>query len=67
MFATCHVSNWFIIFSEQRNTSVKQETHFIEEPFFNEDSMDVLGFDEPIDEPIMDIEDRQMAIMEKLV
>ncbi|KAL0880643.1 hypothetical protein ABMA27_001868 [Loxostege sticticalis] len=53
--------------TKQRNTSVKQETHFIEEPFFNEDSMDVLGFDEPIDEPIMDIEDRQMAIMEKLV
>ncbi|XP_063822340.1 uncharacterized protein LOC135072370 isoform X1 [Ostrinia nubilalis] len=56
--------------TKQRNTSVKQETHFLDENFFNEDSIDQDHEEDPVlafEEPIVDIEDRQMAIMDKLV
>lgn len=50
---------------------MKQESHYTEDNFFNEDSMDqnhvesdpVLAFEEPV----ADAEERQMAVMEKLV
>ncbi|XP_026315273.1 uncharacterized protein LOC113226759 isoform X2 [Hyposmocoma kahamanoa] len=51
-------------------SSVKQES-FMEESFFNEDSMDQNHVEsEPVhvfEEPMMDFEERQMAVMEKLV
>ncbi|CAH2076033.1 unnamed protein product, partial [Iphiclides podalirius] len=51
--------------------AVKQETHYAEESFYNDDSADrnhtgtepVLAFEEPA----MDIDERQMIVMEKLV
>uniref|UniRef100_A0A2A4JPK5 Regulatory protein zeste n=1 Tax=Heliothis virescens TaxID=7102 RepID=A0A2A4JPK5_HELVI len=51
--------------------AVKQESNFIEESLYNEDSMDqnhvesdpVLAFEEPV----VDFEERQMGIMEKLL
>ncbi|XP_053612355.1 uncharacterized protein LOC128676323 isoform X3 [Plodia interpunctella] len=54
---------------KSRRTSVKQESHYAEETFFgdgteqNQDKEPVLGFEDSA----MDTEDRQMAIMEKLV
>ncbi|XP_068632830.1 uncharacterized protein [Battus philenor] len=56
--------------SKDRN-AVKQESHYADESFYNEDSGDqhqtdsepVLGFEVPI----VDIEERQMLVMEKLV
>lgn len=50
---------------------VKQESSFVDENFFNEDSMDQNHMEaEPVlafEEPVVDAEDRQIAIMEKLV
>ncbi|XP_012546349.1 uncharacterized protein LOC101739642 [Bombyx mori] len=57
--------------SRTNRGAVKQESHYTEDNFFNEDSMDqnhvesdpVLAFEEPV----ADAEERQMAVMEKLV
>ncbi|XP_063361502.1 uncharacterized protein LOC134650475 [Cydia amplana] len=57
--------------STKSRSSVKQESHFVDDNFFNEDSMEpnhiesqpVLAFEEPM----MDYEERQVAVMEKLV
>lgn len=50
---------------------MKQETTFVDESFYNEDSMDQNHVEsEPVlafEEPVVDVEDRQIAIMEKLV
>ncbi|XP_060803905.1 uncharacterized protein LOC106130875 isoform X2 [Amyelois transitella] len=56
--------------SKTRNSSVKQESHYVEETYFEEemdqnhvDTEPTLGFEESAADP----EERQMAIMEKLV
>ncbi|XP_047997517.1 uncharacterized protein LOC125235022 isoform X2 [Leguminivora glycinivorella] len=52
-------------------SAVKQEAHFVDDSFYNEDSMDVNHIEcEPVlafEEPMIDYEDRQVAVMEKLV
>ncbi|KAM3959589.1 uncharacterized protein ACR2FA_006381 [Aphomia sociella] len=57
--------------SKPRNSSVKQESHYIDESYFNEDSMEDNNVEsEPalaFEEPVADAEERQMAVMEKLV
>ncbi|CAG9785425.1 unnamed protein product [Diatraea saccharalis] len=51
--------------------SVKQESHFLEEPFIDENSMDQNHVEaEPVlafEDPFANVENRQIAIMEKLV
>lgn len=56
---------------------MKQETHYLEENFFNDDSLEqnhveedpVVSFKDTADETeeTVDVEDRQTVIMEKLV
>ncbi|KAI8422537.1 hypothetical protein MSG28_006341 [Choristoneura fumiferana] len=57
--------------SDKARPSVKQESNYMEVTFFNEDSMDQNHVEsEPVlafEEPMVDFEDRQMAVMEKLV
>ncbi|CAB3223933.1 unnamed protein product [Arctia plantaginis] len=57
--------------SGKPRSGMKQETTFVEETFYNEDSMDQNHVEsEPVlafEEPVVDVEDRQIAIMEKLV
>ncbi|XP_030020853.1 uncharacterized protein LOC115440613 isoform X1 [Manduca sexta] len=51
--------------------AVKQESHYMEDSFFNEDSMDQNHVEtEPVlafEEPAADMEERHVALMEKLV
>ncbi|KAL4715520.1 hypothetical protein ACJJTC_009146 [Scirpophaga incertulas] len=64
---------WDLFLASDHNCRVKQETHFIDESTFNDEENIDNGQSEPagdcqeIVEPISSIEERQMAIMEKLV
>ncbi|CAH0407099.1 unnamed protein product [Chilo suppressalis] len=53
----------------QKNMSVKQESHFIEEPYFNENSMDQSTEAQPAlaSDPVGDAEDQHIVILQKLV
>ncbi|XP_072938696.1 uncharacterized protein [Epargyreus clarus] len=61
----------FLANDKSKVNVVKVESHFMEEPFYNEDSMDRNHVDaEPaltLGEPATDVEERQMVIMEKMV
>ncbi|CAH0714215.1 unnamed protein product, partial [Brenthis ino] len=53
-----------------KKNSVKLESHYMEETFYNEDNMEQNHESEPVlnfEEPALDFEERQMVVMEKLV
>ena len=60
-----------VSFFSSEPRGVKQESNFVDDSFYNEDSMDQNHVEaEPVlafEEPVQDVEDRQMAIMEKMV
>ncbi|KPI96850.1 hypothetical protein RR46_04975 [Papilio xuthus] len=56
--------------SSKDRSSVKQESHYMDEAFYNEDSGEHQIESEPVlafEEPMVDLEERQMLVMEKLV
>ncbi|KPJ15730.1 hypothetical protein RR48_09653 [Papilio machaon] len=55
--------------SSKDRSSVKQESHYMDESFYNEDSGEHQIESEPVlafEEPMVDLEERQMLVMEKL-
>lgn len=61
---------YFNNYITEDRSSVKQESQFMDESFYNEDSGEHRMESEPVvafEEPMVDLEERQMLVMEKLV